>query len=74
LIDWFGFTVPEAMRPVMMRPRKGFASSNVPSIRNGPSSTRAWGTCSRTRLKSGARPSDWSPSGAVAIQPARPEP
>jgi predicted membrane GTPase involved in stress response len=35
---------------VMMRPRKGLASSRVPSIRNGPSSTRACGTCLSTRF------------------------
>ena len=38
LMVWFGRTVPEAMRPVMMRPRNGFASRSVPSMRNGPSS------------------------------------
>ncbi len=58
LIDWFGFTVPEAMRPVMMRPRNGFGFERVPSIRNGPGSVLAGGTCFSTRSNRGSRPSD----------------
>ena len=33
------------MRPVMMRPRNGLASSSVPIMRNGPGCTAGAGTC-----------------------------
>ena len=63
LMVWFGFTSPTRCGPVTMRPRKGLASSSVPSIRNGPSSVLAGGTCLSTRSNSGARPWSLGPSG-----------
>ena len=38
LVEKFAFTEPDVMRPVMTRPRYGFASRIVPSRRNDPSS------------------------------------
>ena len=53
----------EAMRPVMMRPRKGFDSRSVPSMRNGPSSVLACGTwASRTCQARGVKASTTCPS------------
>ncbi len=61
---WFGLIEPEVMRPVIMRPRKGLASSSVPIILNGASSsTVGSGTCLSTRSNSGAMPSSLGPSG-----------
>ena len=37
LTGWFGLTVPDVMRPVRTRPRKGSASSVVASMRKAPS-------------------------------------
>ena len=54
LTVWLGFTEPEVMRPVTMRPRYGLASRMVPSMRNGPSSTCGGATWARMRSNSGA--------------------
>ncbi|MNT54114.1 hypothetical protein D3C72_1912480 [compost metagenome] len=66
-------TVPEAMRPVRMRPRKGLRSMVVTSMRKAPSSTSGSGTCAMTLSSSGPR-SFLGPSGSAAIQPCLAEP
>jgi len=36
---WLGLMLPEVMRPVMMRPSRGWLPKWLPIMRNGPSST-----------------------------------
>ncbi len=73
LTDWFALMAPERTRPVSTRPRKGFDSMVVTSMRKGPSSTTGGLKCFTTRSKSGAMPS-CGPVGLSAIQPCLAEP
>ena len=70
---WFGFTEPQSTRPVRMRPRNGSEPIVVPSMRNGPLSTRGGGTCFSTVSNSAAMSVVFT-AGSMLIQPFLAEP
>ena len=71
---WFGLTVPDVMRPVRMRPRKGLASRIVPSMRNGPSSTTRRRHMLEHEVEQRREVGPSARPGSSAIQPCLAEP